>query len=219
MTRDILELVSVNVGLPQTILVQRDGPVVSAIAKKPVEVSLVMVRLSNIDGDRQADLRVHGGADKAVYAYSADNWAWWSGDHGLPCAPATFGENLTLAKGDENSVRIGDRFRWGDSLLEVSQPRAPCYKFGIHTQRPDAPALMTTSARCGWYSRVLEEGRAPTRGELTRTFTSDGPTVREAFVAVLHRSARDLCLRVHDAPALADAWRRTLAKKLAQMRD
>lgn len=212
-----LNLVSVNVGLPQTILPHQDGPVISAIAKKPVEMDLVTVRRANIDGDKQADLRVHGGADKAVYAYSADNWPWWNAEHGLQCTPATFGENLTLNGGDESTVRIGDRFRWGETLVEVSQPRAPCYKFGIHTRRADAPSLMTISARCGWYLRVLEEGRAPTCGDLKRERMSDSPTVRDAFMALLHPSTRDFCMRVHDAPALADAWRAALAKKIARM--
>lgn len=218
MSGNLLTLVSVNVGLPQTILLHQDGPIVSAIAKKPVGTDFVTVRKTNLDGDKQADLRVHGGADKAVYAYSADNWPWWNREHGLQCVPATFGENLTLTGGDESTVRIGDRFRWGESLVEVSQPRAPCYKFGIHTGRADAPSLMTTSARCGWYLRVLEEGRAPTRGQMTCERTSDAPTVRDAFIAVLHPSSRELCVRVHDAPALAEAWRVTLAKKIARMR-
>ena len=178
---DILELLSVNVGLPRTILVHKDGPIVSAIAKRPLEMRSAMVRKANLDGDRQADLRVHGGADKAIYAYSADNWEWWSAEHGLRCAPATFGEKLTLAGGDENGVRIGDRFRWGEPLLEVSEPRAPCYKFGIHTHRPDAPSLMTSSARCGWYLRVLEEGHAPTRGEFTRTVHGQWPHCARGF--------------------------------------
>lgn len=218
MNGDLLTLISVNVGLPQTILLHEDGPIISAIAKKPVGTDFVMVRVANLGGDKQADLRVHGGADKAVYAYSTDNWPWWNTEHGLQSGPATFGENLTLTGGDESTVRIGDRFRWGDALVEVSQPRAPCYKFGIHTGRADAPSLMTISARCGWYLRVLEEGRAPTRGDLKRERTSDGPTVRDAFIAALHPSSRDFCLRVHDAPALADVWRAALAKKIARMR-
>src|SRR5690348_13482899 len=113
--------------MPATILVHEDGPIISAIAKKPVTADLIMVHRTNLDGDRQADLRVHGGADKAVYAYSADHWAWWTNVHHLPCTAASFGENLTLRGGDENNVRIGDRFQWGQALLEISEPRAPCY--------------------------------------------------------------------------------------------
>src|SRR5689334_22626840 len=102
----MLTVVSVNAGLPRTILEHPDGPIISAIAKLPVETGSIMVRKTNLDGDKQADLRVHGGADKAVYAYSADNWAWWSDEHALRCRPATFGENLTLSGCDETSVCI-----------------------------------------------------------------------------------------------------------------
>lgn len=213
---DRLCLLSVNVGMPRVIGISRGEEVLSAIAKEPVSGEIVVVRATNIDGDGQAALSVHGGPDKAVYAYPADHWNWWETTQGLRCRPATFGENLTLQGGSETDIAIGDRFRWGDVLVEVSQPRAPCFKFAMYTGREDAPQQMTSSARCGWYLRVLEEGRAPTKGAMERTFESGGPTVRDAFVAALHRSSRDLCLRVHDAPALADAWRRTIARKLAQ---
>ncbi len=211
-----LRLLSVNVGRPRPIGVRSGELVISSIAKVPVPTERVGVGVTNIEGDGQADLSVHGGADKAVYAYPSDHWSWWETEHGLRCQPATFGENLTLAGADENSVAIGDRFRWGDALLEVSQPRAPCYKFAMHTGREDAPQLMTLAARCGWYLRVIEEGHAQTRGgELERIRESVGPSVREAFVAALHpRVPQELRLRVHDAPALAASWRSAIARRL-----
>lgn len=210
-------LIAVSTAQPRVIWQRNGETVVSAIGKTVVAAERVRVGTLNIVGDAQADLRVHGGSDKAVYSYSADHWHWWE-THGLSCRPATFGENLTLAGVDEAEVCIGDRFRWSDVLLEVSEPRAPCYKLGIHTAREDVPPLMTRSARCGWYFRVIEEGEAPTRNTaLTRVHASGGPSVRDAFIAALHPSTRELCLRVHDAPALAEAWRRTLAKKLANM--
>src|SRR5277367_2346190 len=115
-----LRLLSVNVGLPRIIGSLHGEPVLSGIVKHPVTTRTVFVGATDIVGDSQADLSVHGGVDKAVYAYPADHWPWWEREHALPCAPATFGENLTLQGADETVVRIGDRFRWGDALLEVS---------------------------------------------------------------------------------------------------
>jgi MOSC domain-containing protein YiiM len=215
-----LQLLSVNVGRPRPIGSMRGETVLSAIAKEALAVPSVMVRRTNIDGDGQADLSVHGGPDKAVYAYPSDHWSWWERDHGLACRPATFGENLTLHGADESQVAIGDRFRWGEALLEVSQPRAPCFKFAIHTAREDAPLLMTKSARCGWYLRVVEEGVAPVAdSSLELISKSDGPSVRDAFIAAMHPGTKSLRLRVHDAPALAEPWRVAVARRLVRDRD
>ena len=210
-----LRLLSVNVGLPTVIGTVHGEAVLSGIAKKPVVSDLVMVRATNIDGDRQADLSVHGGHDKAVYAYPAAHWPWWDEEKKLACVPGTFGENLTLAGVDETQVRIGDRFGWGEAVLEVSQPRSPCFKLALHTARADVPAAMTMSGRCGWYFRVVREGAAPARGGLESVLKSDGPTVHEAFASVFARGMdREALLRIHAASALAPAWRNMVARKL-----
>lgn len=212
-----LRILSVNVGLPR-VLGRHDGEtIVSGFHKDVVTVDTLFVSATNIEGDGQADLRVHGGADKAVYSYSADHWPWWETEKHLPCGPGTFGENLTLEGANEDDVAIGDRFRWGSALLEVSQPRAPCFKFAMHAHRPDAPQIMTISARCGWYLRVIEEGRAGVSGAaLQREYQSGAPSVRDAFRAALHPGVPlELVRRVHDTPQLAEAWRRPVAKKLA----
>jgi MOSC domain-containing protein YiiM len=214
-----LRILSVNIARARAIGTIDGESVISGIDKRGVASDAVQVGFLGIAGDEQADLTVHGGPDKAVYAYPSEHWLWWSGEKHLPCAPATFGENLTLRGGDEDEVAIGDRFRWGDAVLEVSQPRAPCFKLGMHTARADAPALMTVSARCGWYYRVVAEGRAPSRDAvLERVAESGGPTVRAAFRAMFSpHHDRDSLQRIHDAPALAQAWRRSLARKIAQL--
>jgi MOSC domain-containing protein YiiM len=206
-----LNLLSVSVGRPRLLAVTAEGePVLSGIAKAPVRETSVFVGRENIEGDGQADLRVHGGRDKAVYAYPADHWPWWLSEHGLACGPNTFGENLTLAGADETVVAIGDRFRWGEALLEVSQPRAPCFKLGIHT-RQDIPARLTVSARCGWYFRVVEVGFARVDDSLVRERDTGEPTVREAFVAALHpRTPEASRNRVREAVDLSPAWKRLI---------
>ncbi len=207
-------LISVNIARPRVIARRHGTDVLSGIDKRPVTGGTVLVGGSGIEGDGQADLENHGGIDKAVYAYPAANWAWWESEAEIACRPGLFGENLTLSGGDETEVRIGDRFAWGDVVLEVSQPRAPCFKLGIHLSRPDAPQVMTLAGRCGWYLRVAREGAAPVGGDLVRVVSSDSPTVREAFCAVFS-SALDMALlrRIHEAPALSPAWRRQVEKK------
>ncbi|MBV9046195.1 MAG: MOSC domain-containing protein [Alphaproteobacteria bacterium] len=205
-----LKLHTLSVGRPRVIGVANGQAVLSGIAKQPVREDRVFVARENIEGDGQADLRVHGGRDKAVYAYPADHWPWWETEHRLACAPNTFGENLTLEGADEEHVAIGDQFRWGDVLLEISQPRAPCFKLGIHA-REDIPARMMQSARCGWYFRVIEVGFAPARGDLVRERETGGPSVREAFVAALHPGASvDSRNRVRGVAELSPAWKRMI---------
>ena len=206
--------------MPKIIGTAHGEPVISGIAKRAVEASDVFVGATNIAGDGQADLEVHGGVDKAVYAYPSEHWPWWAREKKLACAPGTFGENLTLAGADENEVRIGERFRWGGALLEISQPRAPCFKLAIHTGRPDVPQAIALSARCGWYLRVIEERAAPAHGaSLVRIAPGNGPSVRDAFAA-LFSTTFDLNTlhRIHAAPALSQAWRVALGKKIAAFR-
>jgi MOSC domain-containing protein YiiM len=211
-----LRILSVNIGRARPIGTWQGETVVSGIGKIPVEGG-VSVRALGIEGDEQADLAVHGGPDKAVYAYPSEHWPWWESETELVCGAATFGENLTLEGADENGVAIGDRFRWGDCVLEISQPRAPCYKLALHTRHADAPRAMTLSTRCGWYFRVIEEGRAVAR-TLERIVDSDNVSVHDAFRALFDRHApRETLLRIRDTPQLAEAWRRGIGRKLAEL--
>ena len=216
-----LRLHSVNAAKPQVIGHVHGEAILSGIAKRPLIGESVFVGATNIAGDGQADLSVHGGVDKAVYAYPTDHWAWWEREKGISCEPATFGENLTLEGADESAVSIGDRFRWGDAILEISQPRAPCFKLAIHTARPDAPQLMTLSGRCGWYFRVAREGDAPAQGgSLVRVFASGGPSVREAFSAVFDPKVGTQSLRrVEAAAGLAESWRKPVFGRLSKASD
>lgn len=211
-----LELLAVSVGMPAPLGRWQGEPVVSGIRKTLVVAPTVAVGETNLAGDGQADLTVHGGPDKAVYVYPADHWPWWEADAKFTAAPAAFGENLTVEGADEHTVRIGDRFAWGPVVLEVSQPRAPCFKFALLTGREDMGARMTASARTGWYVRVLQTGEAPTKGPLVRSHTDEAmPTVRDAFVAAYHPRVRsDVIEKTLAAPALSRAWRLGILKRL-----
>jgi MOSC domain-containing protein YiiM len=209
-----IRVVSVNVGWPRAIGERGGAPLLSAFVKTPVAGPAIGIGRLGLEGDLQADRVNHGGPDCAVYAYPSDHWHWWQSEHRLSCAPGSFGENLTISGADEAAVAIGDRFRWGEAVLEVSQPRTPCHKFARVSGRAEAPALMTRSGRCGWHFRVLRPGAAPVDGPLVQVLASGGPSVRTVFLAANgRRSGRQERLRLADAaPALSAQWRRKLGR-------
>ncbi|HLN01371.1 MAG TPA: MOSC domain-containing protein [Bryobacteraceae bacterium] len=150
-------VVSVNVATPRIVRVG-DTEVPTSIFKSPVE-GRIAVKGNNLVGDRQADLTVHGGPHKAIYLYPAEHYAYWTAQLGgavLP--PGVFGENLTTLGIDENSVRIGDRFRIGSVVLQVTQPRMPCYKLAVRFGRADMVKRFWLARRPGIYFAVVEEG-------------------------------------------------------------
>jgi MOSC domain-containing protein YiiM len=126
----------VYVGKPRLIGKTRRGPVESAIAKARVTAAELELGLTNLAGDRQADRNAHGGPDKAVYAYPRDSYVGWQTD-GFAVDVGGLGENLALGDISEHDVRVGDVWRWGSALVEVSQPRSPCYKLSLHAGRKD----------------------------------------------------------------------------------
>jgi MOSC domain-containing protein YiiM len=161
-----LSLVSVNVGQPGVIGSYRGRPVSSAIGKRPVATDSLYLDCLNLEGDRQADLTVHGGPDKAVYAYPSEHIGQWALELGQDLGPASFGENLTTAGVLESDVCIGDVWAWGEALLQVSQPRRPCYKLATYRGRNDLPKKLVAAGRTGWYFRVLRPGRVPVPGPI-----------------------------------------------------
>jgi MOSC domain-containing protein YiiM len=156
----------VNVLMPEYLGQFRGQPIRSGIAKKPVTSEYLWLDRLNLEGDAQADLEVHGGPDKAVYAYPSEHLPAWAEELGQTLGPAPFGENLSTAGGTEDDVCIGDRWFWGDAVLEVCQPRSPCFKLTMHRGRGDIGRLLRTSNRTGWYLRVLEPGRVPVAGPI-----------------------------------------------------
>ena len=167
-----MKLVSVQVGRPRKVQ-WRSMRVSTGIYKEPVE-GRVMLHRFNLEGDKQADLTVHGGWDKAVYVYPSEHYAYWRRElPGVPLPYGSFGENFTTEGLDEQSVNIGDRFQVGEAIVEVTQPRLPCYKLGIRFGRPDMPKRFHASGRCGFYLAVLREGAVGAGDVWTRIARDD----------------------------------------------
>ncbi len=152
-----MRVLSVNVGLPREVI-WRGKPVTTGIYKEPVD-GRVPIRTLNLDGDRQADLRVHGGRDKAVYAYPSEFYELWSRERPeLDFGPGTFGENLTTEGLLDENISVGDRFRVGTAELVVTQPRFPCFKLGIKMGRDEFVTEFLERGLHGFYLAVAREG-------------------------------------------------------------
>ena len=204
-----ISLMAVAVGLPSVIGTNRQGEVVSGIAKREVQAPQVSVRRLNIDGDGQADLRAHGGVDKAIYCYPREHRAFWATELGYTKPEAPFGENLSIKGLTEETAQIGDIWRWGAALLQISQPRWPCYKLAMHSGHPDMVKRFVDSGRSGWYLRVIEEGTAPVSGRIEIVERDPlGISVRTAFQAARGDIDPAVFEIANSHPALASSWRR-----------
>jgi len=207
------DIAAVYVGRPRPIGQVRGTPVASAIGKELVGAPQLELGDINLAGDDQADRSVHGGPDKAVYVYARDHYPAWQRD-GFAVEPGGLGENVSLAGATEREVLLGDVWRWGDALVQVSQPRSPCYKLSLHTARKDIGRHMIETRRCGWYLRVLQPGTVPTRGGVVlHDRDADAPSVHDMFAAMFAGDAAvddDVVERMLRSPALADGWRTPL---------
>ena len=211
-------LVSVNVGMPALLGTHRGKPVRSGIVKRPVTADELLLGPVNLEGDGQADLVDHGGRDKAVYAYASEHLGPWSEELGERLGSAAFGENLTTLGWTEDDVRVGDRWSWGEAVLEVCQPRWPCYKLAMHRGRGDIGRRMRANGRTGWYLRVLKTGRVPVAGPIRVTERAEVP----ATIRLLHEAATpgsdvpaDVIEALIAVDAMADEWRNVLARGIA----
>jgi MOSC domain-containing protein YiiM len=178
-------LLCVNVGRPQQLSVRRGRPQMSAIVKTPVE-GRVRVAGVNVEGDDQADRRVHGGPDKAVYAYAAEDTAWWAQELSRPLGPAAFGENLTTEGVDVSGAVVGERWRLGTVELEVCQPRLPCAKLGRRFDDLTMVKRFAEAERPGAYLRIVSEGDIGAGDAIeVRDRPEHGVTVRQVSRALL----------------------------------
>ena len=210
-------LLSLNVGLPRDVA-WRGKTVRTAIWKFPVG-GRRMVRKLNIDGDGQADLAGHGGEQRAVFVYQMDSYEYWKrflvrDDFSF----GQFGENFTVEGLADDEVCIGDRYRIGDAIFEVTQPRVTCYRVGIRMNEPRMPALLVAHHRPGFYFRVLQEGEVGTGDVIAKI--SDGPeriTVAEVDALLyLPGHSREQLQRALRIPALSKGWQSSFQAMLKE---
>ena len=211
----------VSVAGPRPLGPARFG-IMSSIAKEPVSVHRLRLSELNLEGDDQSDRTVHGGIDKAVYAYPSEHLAVWAADLEQPDLPnsptAPFGENISTLGATEDDTCIGDVWQWGTALLQVAQPRWPCQKLTVHRRSADVGGLMRATGRTGWYLRVLRPGAVDVAGPITIVERHPAKlSVRAANDAMLDRSLRDRAtteaLTKLDG-VLADEWRLPLLERL-----
>lgn len=210
-----MKILSVNVGLPREVD-WRGKAVRTSIFKAPVKGN-VRVTTLNLQGDEQSDLSVHGGADKAVYAYPSEHYAFWRKELPEIDFPwGAFGENLTTEGLLEDGVHIGDRFRARSAEFVVTQPRMPCYKLGIRFNRPDMVKRFLASGRTGFYLAVLREGEIAA-GETVERIAEDENRVSVTDVVGLYASDaanQGLLRRASALPALPKSWREYFRERL-----
>ncbi len=222
-TRAILS--SIHIGKPKSYgfddaVDPHDKPWTTGFFKTPIE-GPVFVGTTNLAGDGQADLENHGGIDKAVLAYSADHYPKWRDELRLPDMPqGAFGENLTIAGLQEESVFIGDIFRIGKVIFEVSQPRQPCWKLARRWRMHELTGMVVGNGRSGWYLRVLEEGWIEARMpvELVTRPNPDWPIARANEIMHQRRADLPLTLALAGVSGLADSWVGELRERAERLR-
>ena len=210
-----MKIISINVGRPQ-LVIWNGEPVSTGIFKEPL-AGRVMLRTLNLDGDRQADLTVHGGPEKAVYAYPAEHYDFWKRelpDMDLPWG--MFGENFTTEGMSETEINVGDKFRVGSAEVTATQPRMPCYKLGIRFGRTDIIKRFLMSERSGIYFSVLKEGEVGA-GDEFELLQKNASGVRVVDVTRLYSSYKknvDLLRQAIASDALPSSWREYFQKRL-----
>jgi MOSC domain-containing protein YiiM len=213
-----MELISVNVGLPRVVMSHGD-PVSTGIFKEPV-AGRVMLRTLNLDGDRQADLSVHGGRSKAVYVYPSEHYDYWM--HELPEIElpwGMFGENFTTTGLFETELNIGDKFRVGSAAVMVTEPRMPCYKLGIKFGRSDMIKKFLASERTGFYFAVLQEGEVAA-GDPIELIEGSKRSVRVSDITQLYTREKHnvgLLRRATEVAALPESWRSYFKHRLTKL--
>ncbi len=209
------KIISINLAKPGT-MVYRDRIIATGIHKQPV-TRPVLVGVEGLEGDVQVDRANHGGPDKAVYAYTHENYPYWAsamGHPGYTCGH--FGENLTLTGMPDESVHIGDIWQIGPVITQVTQPRVPCFKLGIKMDDAGFVERFLHSGRVGFYLRILAGGYLEA-GQTLRCLET-GPSrlsIRDAMLAIVKNSRQsDIIRQALSIPALSGAWRQDLQKRL-----
>jgi MOSC domain-containing protein YiiM len=213
-----IKLVSVNTGVPREVI-WHGRTVTTAIYKQPVKGRVALLTL-NLEGDRQADLRVHGGKDKAVYCYPVEHYGYWRRElPGRELPMAVFGENFTIDGLLEDSVHVGDQFAVGSAEIVATQPRMPCYKLGVRFESDDMVRRFLTSRRTGFYFAVASEGEVGI-GDEVKLITPDPNAVPVSEITRLYvtkRYSQDevaSARRALGVTALPESWKKYLRDRL-----
>jgi len=203
-----MKILSVNVGLPREVTWQGKR-VTTGIFKEPMNAP-VMMRTLNLEGDRQADLTVHGGVTKAVYAYPSEHYDYWRTElPGVDLPWGMFGENFTTEGLLEEAIFIGDRFRIGETEVMVTEPRMPCYKLGIKFGRADIIKRFLASRRTGFYFAVVREGMVDT-GDAIKLIAQEQHEISVADITRLYAFEKDdlkSLRRAIEVEALPENWK------------
>lgn len=213
-----MQLLAISVGLPRDVL-WKGETVTTSIFKSPVDGS-VALRRHNLEGDQQADLSVHGGPTKAVYAYPSEHYEFWK--HELPGAElpwGSFGENFTVTGLDEDNTCVGDEFRVGTAKVVVTEPRMPCVKLAIRFDRSDMLKRLLKSQRTGLYFGVVEEGSVQAGDEL-EPLSRHPDRLAVSDVTRLYTTERsnvDLLRKAIGVEALPEGWRSYFARQLEKL--
>lgn len=212
-----MRILAVSVSKPK-IVQYKNREISTGIYKKPIH-GPVMVRKTNIDGDGQADLTVHGGPDKAVYAFPSEHYAFYRERFGQDHFEyGHFGENLTTQGMMECTVHIGDQFRIGEAIFEVSQPRSPCSKFAMKMGAPDAVKTMLDSGKTGYYFRVIKEGMIENGDVTPLSLNESAPTVEEVHRLMFFDTLNiNELITASTSSALALSWRDRFSARLRKL--
>ncbi|WP_430006563.1 MOSC domain-containing protein [Metabacillus idriensis] len=187
----------------------------TGIYKESVDHQLFLSK-TNVEGDGQADLVHHGGEDKAVCVYSFDHYSYWEDALGVQLEPGAFGENLTIRGLTEENVCIGDVFQFGEAIVEVSQPRQPCFKLAMRHEVKDLPVQIQNTKFTGFYLRVLKEGRVSKEDCLKLLEPhANGVSIAAANQIKYHdKQNKEAIMRILEVKALSDSWRSSFEKRL-----
>jgi len=214
-----MNVLSVNVGLPREVA-WKGRKVMTGIFKEPVGAKRVSVQRLNLEGDRQADLTVHGGTDKAVYAYPAEYYRYWRAQFPEMTLPwGMFGENLTIEGLTEETAHVGDRFQVGTAELMVTQPRLPCYKLGIKFGRDDILKRFLESGLTGFYLAVIKEGEVAQGDTITVMSREDHQLSVSAITRLYLQDKHNPEALQHalQVKALPEGWREYFQEQLEQI--
>ena len=213
-----MELLSINVSLPVEIEIENEGKVVTTgIFKQPINGSIYIYK-HNLSGDKQADLKNHGGEHKAVYGYAFEHYAYWCKFLNIPeLNYGKFGENLTISGLDEKKLCIGDELKIGHSVLQITQPRVPCFKLGIAFKNKQMPKLFIEKAATGIYFRVIQEGKIAAGNQCK--IIKQGKhqlSVHNLFKAYYGKqfdNPKSVFATALDIPELSSEWRKKITGK------